>query len=534
MQLVVLPHVFPGFHAGHGLLIGGDWLDFHRVAAELADQIRVEGWAVSTLRPDGQAPAGIAAAIYALTVPEPWTLIPLSAAAHAAAALVLLRIVLVFLPDWRQAIWAVLPFFLYPSAMTWFTQIHKDGWFILGTYCFLYGWLWLAAAKTWQGPRWWPLAGILWIFTGAALIWLVRPYGVQILQGVAALVAVGLTAVFVARGWRTLWTWQTVAMACLACWAIIPGLTPFTRGGLEDMAPPARGETPPAAGAEVAPRPASEHLLRLYVAGAARRLLSVQPAAPWEQLRRLTLVGGGLPAGQRDRSDGRCPVRSVVGGAGGEAMLPAGGAEARTAGASRTPSPGATHYVLNQEIAGWLLVGIDADEATLLRDEPVELKVYWLPPPGVSLEPSADFYRLEDGRWVQVVRQVVNRVADGGSKRTPVWPAFPRTSTRRGRRHASCWWRRVPERPIRRWFCGTARRFRRAAWSPTRCMSSRGVSTCRRVGSAARPGASGWATSGCRAATMITWRPTSARWSGPPTPVSGWRRASRERAGCGC
>ena len=44
VQLVLLPYVFPAWHAGHGLLVGGDWIGFHNTAAAIAQRIRAEGW----------------------------------------------------------------------------------------------------------------------------------------------------------------------------------------------------------------------------------------------------------------------------------------------------------------------------------------------------------------------------------------------------------------------------------------------------------------------------------------------------------
>jgi hypothetical protein len=327
VQVVLLPHVFPAYHAGHGLLIGGDWLEFHRIASRLADQIRAEGWGLWTLRPEGQAPVGITALIYALTVSEPWTVIPLNAALHATAALMLLRILLCFVAEWRLAIWGVFPFLLYPSAMTWYTQIHKDGFFILGAYCFVYGWILLARVETWQ-RRWWPPArASLWILTGAALVWVVRPYGVQMLQAIASLVAAIVTVVFLIRSVRCTWTWRHAFRASLVCWTIILLLTPFTQGGLSDITPTVRAE-------------------------------QLTPSDV-----------GALEPGPRFR--------------------------------------------LDQEFAGWMLVGYDVDEAALVRDEAVDVKLYWLPPQGREPATSEDMYQQADGRWVQWVRGVTNRVPDG-------------------------------------------------------------------------------------------------------------------------
>jgi len=93
VQLVILPYVFPKWNAGDGILAGGDWYMFHQQAVSLAREIHAQGWSVWELRPQGQAPVGIAAAIYALTLPKPWTLIPLNAALHAAAVMLLFLII---------------------------------------------------------------------------------------------------------------------------------------------------------------------------------------------------------------------------------------------------------------------------------------------------------------------------------------------------------------------------------------------------------------------------------------------------------
>ncbi len=222
VQLVLLPHVFVRWHAGHGLLIGGDWIWFHQLATELAARIRAAGWTAWELHPAGQAPAGVAGAVYALTVSEPWTLIPLNAALHATAALVLLRIVQLFVPAWRMALWAVLPFALYPSAMTWYTQLHKDPYTIAGSLLFLYGWMLLARLDTWQ--RGWipPLQASLWVLLGSVLAGVVRSFLTEMLQGLGIVLAVLLIAVYAARGARRVLPWWRAGLAVGLAGALVP------------------------------------------------------------------------------------------------------------------------------------------------------------------------------------------------------------------------------------------------------------------------------------------------------------------------
>ncbi|HZU06167.1 MAG TPA: hypothetical protein VFB73_09335 [Chloroflexota bacterium] len=266
VQLLLLPHLFPRWHAGHGLLVGGDWLAYHDLAAELAAALRAQGWAAWQLRPEGHSVAGLAAIVYALTVPEPWTLIPLNAALHATAAVVLFRLVQVLVPRSRLALWGVLPFVLYPSAMAWYAQLLKDGYAVLGYLLFLYGWVRLLQPATWDAgarrnasasaarvaqPRCACLRGValalLWLFSGAALTWLARPPAVQLLQLVGGGLALLATGVFLGRARRAAWPWGRALAAAAVAWAALALLTPLTREGptVVEARAAALGETAP-------------------------------------------------------------------------------------------------------------------------------------------------------------------------------------------------------------------------------------------------------------------------------------------------
>jgi hypothetical protein len=217
------------------------------MAVELSEKIHEQGWSAWGLRPFGQAPVGIAAAVYAVTLPKPWTLIPLNAALHATAALLLLRIVQLFLPAWKRAVLTVLPFLLYPSAMIWYTQIHKDGYSIAGTLSVIYGLIQIAQLETWQ-TGWKRLApAVLWIFTGAALVWIVRPYSVQILQGLMAVLMVGLVFIFFVQAARHMLSWGRAVVAPFIFFGIVVGITPLTVGGIYEELPaePAQLEVSP-------------------------------------------------------------------------------------------------------------------------------------------------------------------------------------------------------------------------------------------------------------------------------------------------
>ena len=245
IQCVALPLFAPSAHGGHGLLAGSDGLWFHYVAVGQAQRIHAEGWHAWRLRPTGQAPAGIASAVYALTVPEPWTMIPLNAALGATAVLVMMMIVRVFVPSDRLAAWCVLPALLYPSAMMWNAQLHKDSFFITGCVCFLYGWVRWARRETWQDGKT-IFAAWVWSFVGTILIWIVRPYMVHVVLAVAAMVAVLLTVVLCARWKAGLLPRKNAALGLALMVSFLAAMAPLP-GNVSDERPYASAPTPSAA-----------------------------------------------------------------------------------------------------------------------------------------------------------------------------------------------------------------------------------------------------------------------------------------------
>jgi hypothetical protein len=71
------------------------------------------------------------------------------------------------------------------------------------------------------------------------------------------------------------------------------------------------------------------------------------------------------------------------------------------------------------------LLRYELDESRLARDQAADLKLYWMPLPGVEPVAAEDFYRQPDGQWVQVIRQVRNLVANGGFERGNGFADFP-------------------------------------------------------------------------------------------------------------
>jgi len=201
-QLVALPLWLSEIHAGNGLLVGGDWIGFSRIASDLAQTMAREGWSSWELRPERQSPAGIAAFFYFLFGPNPWTLVPMNAAIHATTAVLMVCIMKIFFSDTRLALLCTLPFILFPTSLMWYSQIHKDGVFFLGITLNLYGWILLSCIKTWEGISSKTFLPVLCIFIGCFVIWVMRPYGVQMMQGIGCIFAIILVPYFITQALR--------------------------------------------------------------------------------------------------------------------------------------------------------------------------------------------------------------------------------------------------------------------------------------------------------------------------------------------
>lgn len=196
IQLVILPFWMPALDAGHGLLKGGDWIWFHREAVQLAERIRQEGWAVWQLRPHGNAPIGIAAAAYALIgISEPWVLMPLNAGLFAICATCFYLMFTLVAPR-QLAFAATVPYVFFPSAVMIFGQIHKDVWSIAGFSLIALVWARFAAHTA---PGWKDVVlQVMLALSGELLIWLVRPYLVEVVLAASVLTVsvIAVRAVF--------------------------------------------------------------------------------------------------------------------------------------------------------------------------------------------------------------------------------------------------------------------------------------------------------------------------------------------------
>ncbi len=182
LQKAVLP-LFPEMHAGHGLLLN-DAIVFHNMASEIACRIHAIGWSEWRIYPQGaSANVALLSALYALLGPDPAWFIPFNAAAHASGALLIYRIGTRLVDGGigkLGGLLAAICFLVFPSALQWYGQNHKDAFAIIGLLLALDAWLVIHDDQF--KIRFRNVLSVLFTATfGAVLLGLVRPYYVVIM-----------------------------------------------------------------------------------------------------------------------------------------------------------------------------------------------------------------------------------------------------------------------------------------------------------------------------------------------------------------
>lgn len=181
VQLVFLPYIYPQAHYGDGIFVQTDTILFHEEAKRLAQEIRSKGWGVWSLYPEPhrQVMVGITSIFYAITgVYKPYVMLPYNALLHALSVVFLVSFLQNLGFGNRQAVLASLPMIFFPSALSWTTQIHRDGLYILGFIM-----LFWSVSKVLKEERLKKLA-IAIIFQGLAIsvIYLARPHMTVVLK----------------------------------------------------------------------------------------------------------------------------------------------------------------------------------------------------------------------------------------------------------------------------------------------------------------------------------------------------------------
>jgi hypothetical protein len=124
------------------------------------------------------------------------------------------------------------------------------------------------------------------------------------------------------------------------------------------------------------------------------------------------------------------------------AVSPTSAATAATASPAATTAPAAaaptvssapvalppagppTRFALNQEIAGWTLLGYEVSDDLLAYGQPAELKLYWQPPTGFEGLEGAEL-RREGDAYVQVLSGARSLAQNGGFEGNAPLAGFP-------------------------------------------------------------------------------------------------------------
>ena len=190
-QKLLIPWL-QGFQGVGGLIHGSDSVYFHQVAVELAESVRTSGWGTWTIWPAQGATGNVSflAILYVFFGDHPSLMVPINAAMHATSGIIILLIAQILRPGkvgvYSGTITAIL-FIIFPSALNWYAQIHKDGFVILGMLIILYSWSKGIQHSLNVRACSWIVLGTL---SGTSLVIFVRPYNIDLLVFLCALVCI--------------------------------------------------------------------------------------------------------------------------------------------------------------------------------------------------------------------------------------------------------------------------------------------------------------------------------------------------------
>lgn len=225
LQLWVIPSTT--WHAGHGLLAGGDWVLFQEQALRLTERIKGEGWDAWELRFEGQEPASFAAAVYALTgITEPWVLLPIHGLLYAISIWAAISTAKQIGVHERLLLVISIPF-LFPSSTLIFGQLHKDILSLPGVLLIIWSWTSTQACK--EITRRELLEVAVATAAGILLIWWARPYLAQLL--LATTLAISLIAIIRAsskKKWIQILGPATIAISITGSYFVAHKLTTET------------------------------------------------------------------------------------------------------------------------------------------------------------------------------------------------------------------------------------------------------------------------------------------------------------------
>lgn len=180
-QKLLLP-LIPSLHAGNGLM-HNDAILFHSEAIEMAKSIKLNGWSSWTIWP-GKYFAGnvaILSVLYALFGYDPALIVPVNALFHATGGILIYLLGRELWPGRVGNIGGMIAaslFIVFPSALNWYGQLHKDGYAIAGVLLILFSWVWALGRQATLKTGIWLIVGTT---AGIFLVALVRPYELKLL-----------------------------------------------------------------------------------------------------------------------------------------------------------------------------------------------------------------------------------------------------------------------------------------------------------------------------------------------------------------
>lgn len=196
-QKFFLPLVSSAHH-GQGL-VEGDSAYFHAVAVDMAERIRLHGWSEWRVYPSLGATGNVAllAALYAMFGNDPSLMVPVNAAIHALTGTLLFLLGRMLWPGrigTLSGMIAATLYIVFPSALNWYGQIHKDGFALAGTALILMAWV---VAETGSAARRQIFLAVAVLIAGLALVVFVRPYNLMLVLGSTLVILVlKLTAIW--------------------------------------------------------------------------------------------------------------------------------------------------------------------------------------------------------------------------------------------------------------------------------------------------------------------------------------------------
>jgi len=184
-QNFVIPNLFPD---GSGKLLPNDAIYFDIQAWALAEEIKSNGWGQWRLFVTNEATGntGILAALYTVFGHDVSVIVPINAALHALGGTLIFIIANSLASNKAIGLYAGVfsgtLFVIFPSALSWYGQVHKDSYAIVGTFVILL--IWIQLIKAPLDYKKWALC-LIGTCVSIMLIGMVRPYGLTLLFAVS-------------------------------------------------------------------------------------------------------------------------------------------------------------------------------------------------------------------------------------------------------------------------------------------------------------------------------------------------------------